>query len=1027
MSFRIPKKVRTEDAAGAPSGAGGASGSGGSSNPPNRNNPPIRFTTPSSSGSSYAKTFTPIGKCEVQTNVFKVDITKLPFRLTRLSMETTLCGGKVDVNLTEGHQAVSGGVNDSERRLALHTVFLKLFQRHPDIFGTDILQYTYDCANTIYGFETAYKGGDAKLEDKIERKDFSDKEWEMISRILRRQSMFFKVILSANGFVYSDGPNALSNENRQELTRVVENCSSEVLNTTDYLQYGSQTFPMNEPPVFKPDATTEIRCGFDKAVRLAEGLAGTPEIVVTIDTKLSPFFSATSTLKFFCSKYAEFKGVSTGSQPGTSRGNRPGDRGGDRRGFGGRDPRADQRRRSRSRSPIRRDEKPVQDDWNYNEVKEIQSAYERGTEKNLLGRIEEALKGLLVVPIHLPKDKNRNIIVSRIAGSNAMNSIFELNKGKDDARNISVADYFKEKYNYQIKFPHLPLVVSGRLKNETFMPLELLNIVPGQRIKIQKMSANVQASMTGQNATLPRDHVLRIREILKGHLKIENNPHLKKFGIHVAREPIQMEAMMLSPAQMIFANRAIVVPPPGTVQFRQNKGQKYYKPAKINNVAVVNFDGAVTNLEIFSARLHATCLKNGLEMRKSHQEWLKYQWNSNDASYIKAEMVKMRDAQITIIVAITPEKKPDVHDVLKYFEASAGLQTIQIHINTADCFVRDAGGAQTVDNVMRKLNLKCGGINYLVEIPQSYDHKVVCSNVSFVQQKLFAKTQFVGFEMTHGPSRTLYDRVQGTFDGEPTVVGCSYSLKAVTDLGGFHFLQERNEYKLKNLDSKITVCLEQYKKSAGALPEVLLVYRTGAGEGDFKRVEEEVQDMRKALEKVGSKSKLVVVVVQKTSHTRIFPKEIKGNKPVEQNVKSGTCIDGQITSAGRQEFVLVCQSALIGTVRPVKYTIVANDPAWSKNEMAHLTYFLAFGHQVSYQPPAIPHVLYAADNLAKRGRNNFLQHKKLGLLTKSIKKVLAEHKDLAVEGHEAELDSLLVESITDAMNKMAVKNRSFWA
>ena len=113
------------------------------------------------------------------------------------------------------------------------------------------------------------------------------------------------------------------------------------------------------------------------------------------------------------------------------------------------------------------------------------------------------------------------------------------------------------------------------------------------------------------------------------------------------------------------------------------------------------------------------------------------------------------------------------------------------------------------------------------------------------------------------------------------------------------------------MDSKITVCLEQYKKSAGALPEVLVVYRTGAGEGDFKRVEEEVQDMRKALEKVGSKSKLVVVVVQKTSHTRIFPKEIKGNKPVEQNVKSGTCIDGQITSAGRQEFVLVCQSALI--------------------------------------------------------------------------------------------------------------------
>ncbi|EFO88301.1 hypothetical protein CRE_08493 [Caenorhabditis remanei] len=26
-----------------------------------------------------------------------------------------------------------------------------------------------------------------------------------------------------------------------------------------------------------------------------------------------------------------------------------------------------------------------------------------------------------------------------------------------------------------------------------------------------------------------------------------------------------------------------------------------------------------------------------------------------------------------------------------------------------------------------------------------------------------------------------------------------------------------------------------------------------------------------------------------------------------------------------------------GTVRPVKYTIVANDQGWSKNEMIHLT------------------------------------------------------------------------------------------
>ncbi|KAF1746564.1 hypothetical protein GCK72_023021 [Caenorhabditis remanei] len=142
-----------------------------------------------------------------------------------------------------------------------------------------------------------------------------------------------------------------------------------------------------------------------------------------------------------------------------------------------------------------------------------------------------------------------------------------------------------------------------------------------------------------------------------------------------------------------------------------------------------------------------------------------------------------------------------------------------------------------------------------------------------------------------------------------------------------------------------------------------------------------------------------------------------------QNVKSGLCTDGQITRGGRQKFVLVCQSTLIGTVRPVKYTIVANDQGWSKNEMIHLTYFLAFGHQVSYQRPAIPH--YATIWRREEETTSHHTSRKLGLFT--VKKVFEEHKDLAGEGHEAELDELLVENITEAMNNLVVRNRSFWA
>uniref|UniRef100_A0A1I7UFP8 Piwi domain-containing protein n=1 Tax=Caenorhabditis tropicalis TaxID=1561998 RepID=A0A1I7UFP8_9PELO len=478
--------------------------------------------------------------------------------------------------------------------------------------------------------------------------------------------------------------------------------------------------------------------------------------------------------------------------------------------------------------------------------------------------------------------------------------------------------------------------------------------------------------MTGNKATLPREHIQRIREVMTNSLRLDNNPHLKSFGINVNREPIKLDAQMIHPAEVLFKNRAVCPMKSGSVQFAPLKNTQFWKPATIGMVAVVDFDNMQLDLTSFCKNLHEKCSINGLKMTTQPTSWRHFNLHSNDTENLKSEMSNLKKQNVTIIIGITKEKKPAVHDVLKYFEATLGLQTLQIHVNTATHFIKNTG-TQTVENVIRKLNPKCGGVNFVVEPPQSVNRQPVCSNITDVKRRLFGKTQFIGFEMTHGSARTLFDQSQGTFDGEPTIVGCAYSLELATDLGGFNYLQEMNEYKLKNLEEKFGKCLKHYETAVGHLPETVVVFRTGAGEGDFKRVQDEIADMKKALE--GRKIQLVVLVVQKTSHTRIFPENIEGTSALSQNVKSGTVVDGGITSFGRQEFILVSQTGQIGTVKPIKYTVAANDPGWTKNELCHLTYFLAFGHQVSYQPPAVPHILYAAENLAKRGRNNFLTHK----------------------------------------------------
>lgn len=1046
LKFTIPKRSQTESGGGGqqqqsprnspPTSSNQARNQPSSSNP-GRNQPSSSNQSrnqPSTSSQSRPppvqigrstdrptnETFNRIGQSLVQTNYFKVHIANMPICFTRLSMETHLCGGKIDIKLSEGIQAVQGGVNVTERRLALQTIFRKIVQRKPDIFGTDTQQYAFDCATTIFVAQGFYKGRDTILKEKLSREDFSEDEWRSVSRIIRRKNTTFKVIISSNGVVYTRGELAEAEKNRQELTRLVEIITSQVLNTPDFFQYGSETFPFNEAPIpNSPDPTVEIRSGFDKGIRYIQGKEA-PQLAMLIDTKLSPFYSPISVLKFVTSKFAEIKGNNPPSQQ------RPGDRGG-RPGFNQRGPGGQQQRhRSRSRSPIGGyggQRSPPRDDYNSNEVEEVQRALNKGYDQSLFRRIEDALKGLYVTPTHLDRTHNRNIIITKLSPSNAIDTQFEMNHG-DEKKTVTVNEYFYITYNYKLKYPHLPLVITGRMRNQAFFPMELLRIVPGQRLKVQKMSANVQASMTGNNATLPRVHVERINLIWTESLKLDNNSHLRKFGITVEREAIRLTASMISPPLIRFGDNLRAFLKDGSVQFQAPNKGKFVRPARIEKIAVVVFDGAQIDLHRFCSKLHEQSTRNGINAGPPNT-WIHAKLNSNDISTIKSEMERYRQEKVTLLMGITPEKKPDVHDVLKYFEASLGLQTQQICANTASCFTKEQGGKQTVDNVMRKFNLKCGGVNFNVEIPE----RPACSRTDYAKNKLFEKTQFIGIEMTHGSARSLYDRSQGTFDGEPTIVGVSCTLKMTAELGGFMYFQERNEYKLKNLDTKLRICLDMYRNSANRFPETIVLYRTGAGEGDYQRVQEEIEDMKTAIGKIpgNNKPKLVVVVVQKTSHVRIFPGDIQGEKAYQQNVKSGTVIDGEITTAGRDEFILISQTALIGTARPIKYTIMLNKADWTKNELIHVTYFLAFAHQVSYQPPAIPHVLYGAENLAKRGRNNYLMHKRLGELNVQVRNVIAEHKELDDEEHQRDLDCVLVDNITEAMNHLAVNNKNFWA
>ncbi|PIO53554.1 piwi domain protein [Teladorsagia circumcincta] len=186
---------------------------------------------------------------------------------------------------------------------------------------------------------------------------------------------------------------------------------------------------------------------------------------------------------------------------------------------------------------------------------------------------------------------------------------------------------------------------------------------------------------------------------------------------------------------------------------------------------------------------------------------------------------------------------------------------------------------------------------------------------------------------------------------------------------------------LRYLRDHFRRAFQEYHKKNKRLPIEVVVYRSGTSEGEFAEVENEANDIRALAEKMTElnggrpyRPKITIIVAQTNSNYRIMPASMppaNGGRmrASDYNVPSGTCADTGITHPRLREFIMTSQQANIGTSRPTRYTIVVEDkPQMSLTDAEHITHFLSHGHQQSTLPTHVPAVLYAAENLAKRGR-----------------------------------------------------------
>lgn len=134
--------------------------------------------------------------------------------------------------------------------------------------------------------------------------------------------------------------------------------------------------------------------------------------------------------------------------------------------------------------------------------------------------------------------------------------------------------------------------------------------------------------------------------------------------------------------------------------------------------------------------------------------------------------------------------------------------------------------------------------------------------------------------------------------------------------------------------------MKEYASLNGKLPDRLIVYRDGVGEGQIAYVYDfEMAQIKSALDKLiePGKIKWSFIIVTKRVNARFFQKI--DAKTIE-NPPPGTVVDTVVTRKERYDFYLISQSVREGTVNPTMYNIIGDNTDWKPIHHQQLAYKL---------------------------------------------------------------------------------------
>lgn len=468
-----------------------------------------------------------------------------------------------------------------------------------------------------------------------------------------------------------------------------------------------------------------------------------------------------------------------------------------------------------------------------------------------------------------------------------------------DGTVITFADYIKNTQNIHVRDLKQPLltVVPNNVRRrgdeeqskEAKLIPELCNIAG--LTEQQRTDNRLKTDLIRASQISPQERVVQLRSFLgRFHADPQIQTSLKEWGYNYEKDGLKLTAHQIAPTKLTLTPeqaggiRELTQAHPETADF---KVESLAKPMKIQKMVIITPQSELRQKQQITSTLRSGFDRVRLVVEKVEEIDL-----DGDSPANFARAIKQLHPTTTVAMVIMRNQNKAIYDVIKKAATTELGLVSQVVTSRLMCDERKARSAAV--KIAIQIAAKVGGEPWWTDIP-------------------LKGTMICGYDTYHDTANR--GRSFGAF------------LASMNEHFSKWYSNADQHDRLDEMSTQIAMniltALNHYKDVNKKLPEKVIIYRDGVGEGQIEHVfKTELLAIKEKILSVDKGIRLTMILVNKRIGARFYMRT-QGDQFI--NPPPGTVVDHSVTRPERFDFYLISQSTRNGTITPTYYNIIHDE------------------------------------------------------------------------------------------------------